>query len=74
VPHSQCSLRENLKFLQNLNLKNNLLRANFYLIFLLNICYGNSGLAFKGENYYITSQNCMYFIRENSQNASELCE
>jgi hypothetical protein len=29
VPHSQCSLRENNKFLQNFRPKNNTLRENF---------------------------------------------
>jgi hypothetical protein len=29
VPHSQCSLRENPKFLQNFRSKNNTLKANF---------------------------------------------
>jgi hypothetical protein len=78
VPHSQCSLRENPKFLQNLRSKNNTLKATFWLIFLLNICHCNSGLALKCKNYYITSQNCMFLIRENShtyvRNTSELCE
>jgi hypothetical protein len=71
VPHSQCSPRENPKFLQNLYLKNYILRANFWLIFLLNICYCNSGLVFQSQNYYIAAQNCMYFIKEISQNLSK---
>jgi hypothetical protein len=37
VPHSQCSLRENPKFLQNFRFKNNTLRENISLIFLYNI-------------------------------------
>jgi hypothetical protein len=38
-----------------------------WLLFLLNICYCNSGLAFKSKSYYIAEQNFMYFITENSQ-------
>jgi hypothetical protein len=35
VPHSQCSLRENPKFLQNFRYKNNKLKKKFRLIFCL---------------------------------------
>jgi hypothetical protein len=72
VPLSQCSLRENPKFLQNFRPKNGTLGENFQLKkFLFNICHFNSGLTFKNKNYYITSQNCVCFIRENFQN---LCQ
>jgi hypothetical protein len=68
VPHSQCSLRENPKFLQNFRSKNNTLKEKIWLEFLFNVCHYNSGLSFKIKNYYINSQNCMYFIKENCQN------
>jgi hypothetical protein len=57
--------------LQNFRSKNNILKENIWLTFLFNICHYNSGLKLKIKNYYITSQNFMYFIRENSQN---LCQ
>ncbi len=37
VPHSQCSLKENPKFLQNFRSKNNTLKETFLLKFLFNI-------------------------------------
>jgi hypothetical protein len=66
VRHSKCSLKENPKFFQNLRSKNNTLREHFWLIFLSDIAYCNAGLAFIVKS--ITSQNCIYFIRGNSQN------
>jgi hypothetical protein len=36
-----------------------------------NIFHFNSGLAFKSKNYYITSQNWVYFIRKNFQKLSQ---
>jgi hypothetical protein len=74
VPHSQCSLRENPKFLQNFRSKSNTLRENSWLIFFLNICRCNSSLEFKSENYSLASQNCMYFLRENSPKLSQKCK
>jgi hypothetical protein len=74
VPHSQCSLRENPKFLQNFKSKNYILKSNFSLIFLFTISHCNSGLAFQSKNYYITSQNCMYFKWEKSQNLRRKCK
>jgi hypothetical protein len=68
VPHSQCSLWKNPKFWKKFKCKNYTLKENFWLIFLFVVCYCNSGLAFKGKNFYIASQNCMHFIKENSQN------
>ncbi len=68
VPHSQSSLRENPNFLQNFRHKNNMIKAHFGLIFLVNICLCNYGLALKGKIYYITTQSCVYFIKENSEN------
>jgi hypothetical protein len=42
---------------------------NFFLTkSFVYICHHNSGLAFKQKYYYITLQNFMLFIRENSQN------
>jgi hypothetical protein len=38
---------------------------------LFNICYCNSGFIFKSKNQYITAQNYMYFIRENSKKLSQ---
>jgi hypothetical protein len=38
---------------------------------LFNICHCDSGLAFTSKNYYIASQNCVYFIRENSPNSHQ---
>jgi hypothetical protein len=74
VPHSQCSLRENPKFLQNFRTKNNTLKGIFWLIFLFNISHCNSGLAFKSKNYFIAAQNCVYFIKENSQKLRQKCK
>jgi hypothetical protein len=78
VPHSQCSLRKNPKFLQNFRSINNTLKENFNLKFLFNIYHCNSGSVLKSKNYYIAALNWMYFIRENSQNLrqkhNELCE
>jgi hypothetical protein len=59
VPHSQCSLKENPKFYQNLRSKNHTLKEKFWLIFLFNICHCNSGLALKSKNHYIAEQSCM---------------
>jgi hypothetical protein len=58
VPQSQCSLKENFRS------KNYTLKETFWVIFLSNDCHCNS----ESKNYYITSQNCMYFTRENFQN------
>ncbi len=74
VPHSQCSLKENPKFLQNFRSKNNTLKENFWQIFLFYICHCNSGLAFKSKNYFIVAQNCMYFIGENSPKLHQKCK
>jgi hypothetical protein len=71
LPHSQCTLRENPKFSQNFRSKNSTLREKFWLLFLFNFSHCISGLAFTSKNYYIAAQNCMYFIRENSQ---KLCQ
>jgi hypothetical protein len=68
VPHSQFSLRENHKLLPNFRHKNNTLNVNFQKIFVFNICLCNYGLALKGKNYLITTQICVYFIRENFEN------
>jgi hypothetical protein len=38
---------------------------------LFNICHFISGLTFKSKNSYITSQNCVYFVRENYQKLSQ---
>jgi hypothetical protein len=38
VPHSHCSPRENIRFLQKFKPKNSTLREIVWLIFLLNIC------------------------------------
>jgi hypothetical protein len=70
----KCSLRENSKFLQNFILKNNTLKENYWMKFFFDICHCNSGLAFKSKNYYIFSQNCVFFIRENSQNLPRKCK
>ena len=48
--------------------KNNTFLENFWLIFLFNICYCNSGLAFKSKNYCIATKSCVYFLRENFKN------
>jgi hypothetical protein len=68
VAHSQCSLRENPKLLQNFRPENNTIRDTFLLICVFNVYHFNSGLVFKNKNYSITSQNCVYFKRENFQN------
>ena len=39
VPHSQCSLREKPKFLQNFRPKNNTLKGNICLLFSFNCVY-----------------------------------
>jgi hypothetical protein len=53
VPHSQSSLRENPKFLQNFRPKNNTLLGNFKLLFSFYIYHSTLGLIFKGTNYYL---------------------
>jgi hypothetical protein len=73
VPHSQCSLRENSKFLQNFRSKNNTLKETFWLIFCL-ISAIVTGLGFKSKNYFIAAQNCKYIIRENSQKLRQKCK
>jgi hypothetical protein len=60
VSHSQGSLRENPKFLQNFRTKNNILIDNFYLIFLFNIYHFDSDFALQ-NNYYTTSQKLCVF-------------
>ena len=71
---SRCLIpATHLGFCKTLGLKNNT-TIKFWLIFLINICYGNSDLAFKSEKYYITSQNCVYFIRENFQYLRQNCK
>ena len=49
VPHSQCSLKETPKFLQNFRCKNNTQREKIWLIILFNICHCNEGLSFKSK-------------------------
>jgi hypothetical protein len=73
VPHSQCSRRENHKFLQNYQSKNITVWEKFCIILLFNICHCNWGLAFKSKNYYIAAQNYMYFKRENSHKLRQKC-
>jgi hypothetical protein len=60
VPHSQRSLRENPKFLQNYRSKNNLLKGKAWILFSFNICHIILGLIFKSKNNYFISQNCVY--------------
>ncbi len=67
VPHSQCSLRENPKFLQNLELKITQLIKNFEYFF--NTCHCNSGLAFKTAHIFYQKISKTYV-----KNANELCE
>jgi hypothetical protein len=67
VPHSQCSLREIPKFLQNLKLKYNKIKFKFLLIFLFHVCQGYSGLALKSKKYFV-QQISVYFIGENFRN------
>jgi hypothetical protein len=76
VPYSQFSLlsRFHVPYLQFSLLQNNTFEEDFWLIFLFNICHCNSGLTFKSKNYPNTSQNCMYFLRENSQNLHQMNE
>jgi hypothetical protein len=64
VPHSQCSLWENLKFSPNFKHKNDTIKVNLQQILFFNICLCNYGFALKGNNYWITKQICVYFIRE----------
>jgi hypothetical protein len=63
VPHSQCSSMENPKVLQNFRPTYNILRDNFLFVFLFNIYYFNSVLAFQNKHYYTTPQNFVYFVR-----------
>ena len=49
-PHSQYSLKEIPKFLQNLRLQYNILKMYFQLIFWFHVCYCNWGLAFISKN------------------------
>jgi hypothetical protein len=60
VPHSQCSLRENPKFLQNFGPKNNTLKGNSILLFSFNNYHSILGLTIKGKNYSFLSQSCVY--------------
>jgi hypothetical protein len=74
VPHSQCSLKENPKNLQNYSPKHNTLRNKFKVMFLFEIDYFISGLAFKNKNYYIITQNCVDLKRQNFQNLRQKCK
>jgi hypothetical protein len=47
VPHSQCSLGENSKFLQNFRPKKNTLKGNVWVLFSYNIYHSILGLTFK---------------------------
>jgi hypothetical protein len=67
-------LEKILSFCKILGLKITHLKKFFLLIFLFNICHCNSGLALKSKSYYIAAQNCMYFIRENSQKLRQNCK
>jgi hypothetical protein len=57
VPHSQGSLRENPKFLQNFSFKNNTLKDKSWLILLFQIRHYNSGLELI---YYFTKLYVFY--------------
>jgi hypothetical protein len=65
---SQCSLKENPKFLQNFKTKNCTLKGNFWLIFSFNIYNCIPGPTFKSKNYCFISQNYVHYISENFQN------
>jgi hypothetical protein len=71
LPHSQCSLRENHKFLQNFRPKNfeKIFDQNYGFISDLVIQAWHS----KVKNYYITSQT-VCISKTYVKNASELCE
>ena len=73
VPHSQCSLRENTKFLQKSRPKNNTLTESVCHIFSFNIHHGSLGLTFKSKKLLFMSQNCVYYLRENFQNVCQKC-
>jgi hypothetical protein len=60
-PNHNAHLGKIPSFLQNYRSKNKFLTNIF-----VNVCQCKAGLAFKSKNYYIVSQNCMYFMRENS--------
>jgi hypothetical protein len=74
VPHSQFSLRENPKFSQNVRSKNHMLKENFWLIFLFNICYCDLVLAFKSKNDCIALQKYVYLLRENYKTLCQKCK
>jgi hypothetical protein len=69
VPHSHCSLRENPKFCKILDLKITYLKKIFeyYFSFI-------SAIVIQAWHSEVkTSQNCIYFLRENSQNLRQKC-
>jgi hypothetical protein len=74
VPHSECSLKENPRFLQNFRPKNSTLRGNVLLLFSYNIYHSILGLTFKGKKNCFMSQNCVHFLRENFQNVRQNCK
>jgi hypothetical protein len=57
-PHSQCSHKENSKFLQNFQPKDCSLKGNFWLMLSFNIYNCFPCLTFLNKNYYFLSQNC----------------
>jgi hypothetical protein len=86
VPHSQCSLRENPKFLQNFRPKNNKLKGNVWLLFSYNIYQRILGLIFKYILLYhkivciMQDKFCKTYVRNDKfcktyfRNVSKICE
>jgi hypothetical protein len=68
MPNSQCSLRENPKFLQNFRPKNNTLKNNCKVLILFNIYHFNWGLAFKNKSYDMITPNLCAFGRRKFTN------
>ncbi len=74
VPHSQCSLVESPKFLQNFRPENNTLKENFQLIFLLMFAILIQACHLKIKTSKFLHKIGCISKEKISKNASELCE
>ncbi len=64
VSHSQCSLRENPKFLQNFSPKNNTFNGKVWLLFSLNIYHCFLCLTFKNKKLLFHITNLCVLVRK----------
>jgi hypothetical protein len=74
VPHSQCSPRENPKFLKNFRPKNNTLTGNVWLLFSFYIYHPILGLTCKGKSIIYIAKLCVLGKRKSTKFTSEICE